>query len=260
MISGSGFIVNTNVVLKKIPQVFLVNYYFKNLCCVDSDKEVTSMYRSHEKAKKDVGTISLEELIAWEQEETQSPSYLRSPHVVLDDFTNVGHDKGKVVLDESKDGPSKLRVMATRLASYKSDEMVIEVFFGSCFFFCPLDYPGGKILDLRLPRSTRMSYKEMTDLLSDKTKDDIWKWFYCKPKCKLEKGLTIIENDKDCEKMFELANFLGYLDVNVGHNPQVILLDWYFKNLEVVCESDEDVTSKYRSHEKARKDSSIVSL
>ncbi|GKC90444.1 hypothetical protein Tco_1151093 [Tanacetum coccineum] len=32
-------------------------------------------------AKKDVSTMSLEELIAWEQEETQSPSYLRSPHV-----------------------------------------------------------------------------------------------------------------------------------------------------------------------------------
>nr|GEW11419.1 hypothetical protein [Tanacetum cinerariifolium] len=78
------------------------------------------------------------------------------------------------------------------LASYKSDEMVIEVFFGSCFFFYPLDYQGGQILDLRLPRSTRMSYKEMTDLLLDKTKDDIWKWFYCK--CKLEKGLTLVEN------------------------------------------------------------------
>nr|GEY98493.1 phospholipase-like, aminotransferase-like mobile domain protein [Tanacetum cinerariifolium] len=36
---------------------------------------------SHEKEKKDVSTLSLEEVIAWEQEETQSPSYLRSPHV-----------------------------------------------------------------------------------------------------------------------------------------------------------------------------------
>nr|GEY83111.1 hypothetical protein [Tanacetum cinerariifolium] len=60
--------------------------------------------------------------------------------------------------------------------------------------------------------------------------------------------------------MFERANFHGYLDVYVGHNPQVILLDWYFKNLEVVCESDEEVTSKYRSHEKERNDSSTMSL
>nr|GEV73607.1 hypothetical protein [Tanacetum cinerariifolium] len=28
------------------------------------------------------------------------------------------------------------------VASYKSDEMVIKVLFGSCFFFCPLDYPA----------------------------------------------------------------------------------------------------------------------
>ncbi|GJV59690.1 transposase, MuDR, MULE transposase domain protein [Tanacetum coccineum] len=214
----------------QIPQVFLVDYYFKNLCCVDSDEEVTSMYTSHEKAKKDVSTMLLEELIAWEQEETQSLSYLRSPHVwkktsastskgkvILDDFEDVANGKGKVVLDEFRQWVME-KVM---WASYKSDDMVIEVFFGSCFFFCPLDYPGGKILDLRLPRSTRMSYKEMTDLLLDKTKDDIWKWFYCKPKCKLEKGLNLVENDRDCEKIFELANFHGYLDVYVGHNPQL---------------------------------------
>nr|GEW86984.1 transposase, MuDR, MULE transposase domain protein [Tanacetum cinerariifolium] len=223
----------------------------------------------------------LEELIAWEQKETQSPSYLRSPlvwkktsastskdKVLLDDFDDVANGKGKVLLDEFKDvGNGKDTYSTTKdlafdewVASYKSDEMVIEVYFGSCFFFCPLDYPVGQILDLRLPRSTRMSYKEMNDLLLDKTKDEIWKWFYCKPKCKLEKGLTLVENDRDCEKMFELANIHGYLDVYVGHNPQVILLDLYFKPLEVVYESDEEVTSKYRSQEKAKKDLSTMSL
>nr|GFB63573.1 transposase, MuDR, MULE transposase domain protein [Tanacetum cinerariifolium] len=70
-----------DVYIGHIPQVFIVYYCFKNLCVVDFDKEVTLIYRSHEKAKKDVGTMSLEELIAWEQEEAQSPSYLRSPHV-----------------------------------------------------------------------------------------------------------------------------------------------------------------------------------
>nr|GEX44430.1 reverse transcriptase zinc-binding domain-containing protein [Tanacetum cinerariifolium] len=68
------------------------------------------------------------------------------------------------------------------------------------------------------------------------------------------------ENDSDCEKMFELANIHGYLDVYVGHNPQVIILDLYFKPLEVVCESNEEVTSKYRSQEKSRKNSSTMSL
>nr|GEY02145.1 hypothetical protein [Tanacetum cinerariifolium]GEY12936.1 hypothetical protein [Tanacetum cinerariifolium] len=72
--------------------------------------------------------------------------------------------------------------------SYRSDELRFEVFFDSCFFFYSLEYPGGQILDLRLPRSKRLSYKEMNDHLLDKTKDDIWKWFYCKPKCSLEKG------------------------------------------------------------------------
>ncbi|GKE40407.1 hypothetical protein Tco_1463812, partial [Tanacetum coccineum] len=248
MLYGSGFIVNTNVVLKKIPQVFLVDYYFENLCCVDSDEEVTLMYKSNEKEKKDVSTMSLEELIAWEQEETQSPSYLRSSHVWKK--TSASTSKGKVLLDDFEDvangkakesitwkfiyqpltprvsvnwdflfrqrmssidtySTTKDLVFDEWVASYKSDEMVIEVFFRSCFFFCPLDYPGGQILDLRLPRSTRMSYKEMIDLLLDKTKDDIWKWFYCKPKCKLENGLTLVENDRDHKKMFELANFHG---------------------------------------------------
>nr|GEU35428.1 hypothetical protein [Tanacetum cinerariifolium] len=120
--------------------------------------------------------------------------------------TSSSTSKCKVLLDDFEDvAMEKVR------ASYKSDEMVIEVFFGSCFFFWSLDYPGGQILDLRLPRSTRMSYKEMTDLLLDKTKDNISKWFYCKP-----------------------------------------------KYVEVICESDEEVASKYKSHEKVKKDLSYV--
>ncbi|GJR16755.1 hypothetical protein Tco_0965282 [Tanacetum coccineum] len=255
---------NLDLYIGQIRQVFLVGYYFKNLCCVNFDEEVTSMYKIHEKAKKDVSTMSLEELIAWEQEETQSLFYLRSPHVwkkttastskgkvLLDVFEDVANRKGKVLLDDFEDvanGKGKVVLddfanvgNGKDMASYKSDEMVIEVFFGSCFFFCPLDHPGRQILDLRLPRSTRMLYKEMTNFLLDKTKDDLWKLFYCKPKCKIEQGLTLVENDRDCEKMFELANFHGYLDVYVGHNPQVILPDWYFKPLEVICESDEEL-------------------
>nr|GEY97365.1 hypothetical protein [Tanacetum cinerariifolium] len=92
----------------------------------------------------------------------------------------------------SIDTYSTTKDLAFDEASYKSDEIVIEVYFGSCFFFCPLDYPVRQILDLGLPR--------------------------------------------DCEKMFDLANIHGYLDVYVGHNPQVILLDLYFKPLEVVYE------------------------
>ncbi|GJR77223.1 hypothetical protein Tco_0089588 [Tanacetum coccineum] len=104
-----------------------------------------------------------------------------------------------------------------------------------------------------------MSYKETSDLLLDKTKDDIWKWFNCKPKCCLEKGLTLVENDMDMEKIFQLANLHRTLDVYIGHIPQVTLVDYYLKNLCVV-ESDEEVTSIYRSHEKAKKDVDTMSL
>ncbi|GKA35327.1 phospholipase-like, aminotransferase-like mobile domain protein [Tanacetum coccineum] len=77
------------------PRVYLVDYYLKNVTVDDSDEEVTSIYRSHENAKKNVDTISFEELVAWEKEEAESPSVLRSPHVLLDDFEDVGKDKGK---------------------------------------------------------------------------------------------------------------------------------------------------------------------
>ncbi|GKE22611.1 transposase, MuDR, MULE transposase domain protein, partial [Tanacetum coccineum] len=94
--------------------VILVDYYLKNLCVVfESDEEVTSIYRTYEKAKKDANTMSLEELIAWEQEEAHSPSYQRSPHVwqrtsdingkgkvLLDDFEALGNGKGKVFMDD----------------------------------------------------------------------------------------------------------------------------------------------------------------
>nr|GEX96962.1 hypothetical protein [Tanacetum cinerariifolium] len=110
-----------------IPQVCLAEYYFKNLDVVfESDEDVTSIYRGHEKAKKDANTMSFEEIVGWEKEELQSPSYLRSPHVwksnsmgigkgtvLLDDFKIVGNGKDKVVLDNAKDG----------LISTKSDEM-----------------------------------------------------------------------------------------------------------------------------------------
>nr|GEU44648.1 hypothetical protein [Tanacetum cinerariifolium] len=99
------------------PQVILLDLYFKPLEVVcESDEEVTSKYTSQEKARKDSSTMSLEELISWEQEETQSPSYLRSPHVlkktlastskgkvVLDDIEDVANGRGKVVLDDFAD-------------------------------------------------------------------------------------------------------------------------------------------------------------
>nr|GEX64163.1 hypothetical protein [Tanacetum cinerariifolium] len=58
--------------------------------------------------------MSFEEIVAWEKEEAESPSVLRSPHVwknlkdvgngkgkvLLDDFEAMGNGKGKVLLDD----------------------------------------------------------------------------------------------------------------------------------------------------------------
>nr|GEZ04477.1 hypothetical protein [Tanacetum cinerariifolium] len=115
-----------------IPQVFLVEYYFRNLDVVfESDEEVISIYRGHEKIKNDATTMSFQEIVAWEKEELQSPFYLRSSYVwksnsvgigkgkvLLDDFEIVVNGKDKVVLDDAKDG----------LISTKSDEIG-----GRCF-------------------------------------------------------------------------------------------------------------------------------
>ncbi|GKE41451.1 hypothetical protein Tco_1468735 [Tanacetum coccineum] len=108
--------------------------------------------------------------------------------------------------------------------------------------------------------SKRLSFKETNDLLLDKTKEDTWKWFYCKPKCTLEEGLTIIENVRDLEKMFEVANLQGALDLYVCSILQVCLVEYYLKNLEVVFESNEEVTSIYRGHEKAKNDANTMSF
>ncbi|GJX30339.1 hypothetical protein Tco_0238418 [Tanacetum coccineum] len=96
------------------PQVYLVDYYLKNMNVDDSGEEVTLIYRIHENAKKNVNTMSFKEPIAREKEEVESPSILRSPHVwknlkdvgngkgkvLLDDFEVVGNGKGKVLLDD----------------------------------------------------------------------------------------------------------------------------------------------------------------
>ncbi|GJU25267.1 hypothetical protein Tco_1163888 [Tanacetum coccineum] len=84
------------------PQFFLIDFYFKNLCVDESDEEVTSQLRSHKKIKKDVDCMSLEEMIAWEQEETQSPCYLISPNP-LKPKSLVNDLKGKSLLDDFDD-------------------------------------------------------------------------------------------------------------------------------------------------------------
>nr|GEX30388.1 hypothetical protein [Tanacetum cinerariifolium] len=101
----------------------------------------------------------------------------------------------------------------------------------------------GKILDLRLPRSTRLSYKEISDILLEKIEEDIWKWFYCKHKRSLEEGLTLVENDKDIKKMFKVASYHGTIDLYICHTPQVYLVDYYLKTV-IVDDYDEEKNLK----------------
>nr|GEW53354.1 hypothetical protein [Tanacetum cinerariifolium] len=87
------------------------------ICPLKYKDETILDLRGYEKAKNYANTMSFEEIVAWEKEELQSPSYLRSPHVwkcnsvgigkskvLLDDFEIVGNGKDKVVLDDAKDG------------------------------------------------------------------------------------------------------------------------------------------------------------
>ncbi|GJV54151.1 putative ribonuclease H-like domain-containing protein [Tanacetum coccineum] len=53
-------------------------YEMAKLVCLKNFEEVTSKLRSHEKKKKDVNSMSFKKLVAWEQEEAQSTTYLRS--------------------------------------------------------------------------------------------------------------------------------------------------------------------------------------
>nr|GEX27284.1 hypothetical protein [Tanacetum cinerariifolium] len=76
----------------------------------------------------------------------------------------------------------------------------------------------------------------MNDLLLDKTKEDIWTWFYCKPKCTFEEGLTIVENDRDIEKMFEVAN-LGHEKAKNDANTMSFkeIVGWEKEELQCPC-------------------------
>nr|GEU46454.1 EEIG1/EHBP1 N-terminal domain-containing protein [Tanacetum cinerariifolium] len=108
--------------------------------------------------------------------------------------------------------------------------------------------------------SERFSFKEMNDLLLDNTKEDMWKWFYCKTKYTLKEGLTIVENEMDIENLFEVANLQWALDLYVCLIPQFCLVEYSFKNLDVVFKSDEEVTYIYRYHEKAKNDANTMSF
>ncbi|GKD39100.1 hypothetical protein Tco_1259307 [Tanacetum coccineum] len=110
--------------------------------------------------------------------------------------------------------------------SYSCDEIVLDVFYNGCFLIYPLKY-GGEAFELKLSKPRR--------------------------------GLTIVENDRDVKKMYEMSNLHGLLEVYVSHSPQLLVTDYYLKNL-CVDESDDEVTSQLKSYQKIKKDVDSYSL
>nr|GEV57379.1 phospholipase-like protein [Tanacetum cinerariifolium] len=136
--------------------------------------------------------------------------------------------------------------------SYSCNEIVLDIFYNGCFIIYPFNYDGDA-LELKISKVNKLSYKQMCDLLVEKVNEDIWHWFYCKPDCCLEAGLTIVGNDKDVKIMYEMANLHGHLEVYVAHFPQYLVTDYYLKNL-CVDETNGDVTKQLLSHQKIYKE------
>nr|GEU87722.1 phospholipase-like protein [Tanacetum cinerariifolium] len=79
--------------------LFLAEYYVKNMCCDENDDEVTSLLRTHE--KKDYFSMSFKELVVWQEEEANSPFYLRSSSIKPK--IDLRQDKGKALFDDFED-------------------------------------------------------------------------------------------------------------------------------------------------------------
>ncbi|GJS54006.1 hypothetical protein Tco_0627368 [Tanacetum coccineum] len=101
------------------------------------------------------------------------------------------------------------------LAMPHSDDLVFDVLYDSCFIIYPLRYTR-PIFQMRISRNERLSYSQICELLLDNLKLDIWAWFFCMPDCSLEQGLTIVQNDRDVKKMYEMAKLRGILEVFVS--------------------------------------------
>ncbi|GJU46385.1 ribonuclease H-like domain-containing protein [Tanacetum coccineum] len=92
-----------------------------------TDEEVTSKLRNHEKKKKDVNSMSFKKLVAWEQEEAQSTTYLRSllvyPPVYVQEqwlwIMNVGI---KRLLDDLRVTVAQVCVAAAKLKIRKDKD------------------------------------------------------------------------------------------------------------------------------------------
>ncbi|GJV05895.1 hypothetical protein Tco_1343551 [Tanacetum coccineum] len=134
---------------------------------------------------------------------------------------------------------------------------VFEVNYDGVFNEYPLRYEHGKNLTLKLSKSNRMIFSKMLDMLSYKLECEIWGIFVCSPRCSLEEGLTILEGDGDMNKLYDIAEKYGLINLYIAHLPKN-LAEYYFKILTLDA-SDEEVKSKLKSHEKRKLDACSMS-
>ncbi|PWA64836.1 transposase, MuDR, MULE transposase domain protein [Artemisia annua] len=108
------------------------------------------------------------------------------------------------------------------MMSRKSSALVFEVRHKGVFYYHPdLSYVGGKMLDIHVSSPTN----------------------------KLEMGLTIVETDNDVNRMYEMAEMYGSMELYISHDPQLPLVKWYYKNLCLV-KTDENEKAMLNSHKK----------
>ncbi|GKB30826.1 hypothetical protein Tco_0870227, partial [Tanacetum coccineum] len=84
--------------------------------------------------------------------------------------------------------------------------VIFEVNHDGVFNLHPLRYDHGKILTLKLSKLTRMSFSKLLDMLSYKLECEICGVFYSTPRSSLEEGLTIVEDDFDMNKMYDMGD------------------------------------------------------
>nr|GEZ60208.1 transposase, MuDR, MULE transposase domain protein [Tanacetum cinerariifolium] len=126
------------------------------------------------------------------------------------------------------------------------------------FHELPLRYEYGKVLPLKLSNLNRMSYSEMLDMLVYKLECEIHGLFYCIPKNSLEIGLMIVEGDPDIQKMYDMAELYGLINLYIGYVPKN-LAAYYFKNLSF-DDYDGEIQSKLKSHEKLKMDAASMTF
>nr|GEU49327.1 phospholipase-like protein [Tanacetum cinerariifolium] len=126
--------------------------------------------------------------------------------------------------------------------------VIFEVIYDGVFNLYPLRYDHGKILTLKLSKSMRMSFSKLLDMLSYKMECEIWGIFYSTPRSILEEGLTIVGDNFDMNKMYDMRKSLHdnwlykglSLDgpIDVGGQVYSVPLDFIGANLQVVLKKN----------------------